>query len=327
MDARLQSRLSKLLERSKDERGTSEVERMVAAEMLQRLLTQHNLDMADLESKGHQAKPGVKEEGHDLGKAAFTWKLNLAEAIAEHYFCIALVNRHAKTVTFVGRPDNVESLKMLYAWVIEQIKQLSAETRKAHHESSGEHVDPLRWQVNFGIGAVSRLRRRLIELKAKQAAEVTTTALVRSHEREISDYLEEQYGYRRDGQMTKAEREAQEAYEQRQREWRERMDRLKEIDPDAYFDMTGDPVTPAHHKIVEEREKQAEKDAERWAKQQERNARRRKGPAYREWSEERERKEEQASTARYKGRDSADRINLQPFVGEGKQQKPKGALR
>jgi hypothetical protein len=72
-----------------------EGEALAAAEMLQKLLTDHNLSMADLEKKGSKAAP-VTESGHDLGKAAFKWKLDLAEVIAEHYFCHGIIDRYSK---------------------------------------------------------------------------------------------------------------------------------------------------------------------------------------------------------------------------------------
>jgi len=103
-----------------------EGEAHAAAHKLQELLTEHNLNVADLESRG-QAKPAVREDKHDLGKAAFKWKLDLAEVMADHYYCFPLVDRYTKTVAFVGRPDNIKSLQMLYGWVIDQIKRIGSE--------------------------------------------------------------------------------------------------------------------------------------------------------------------------------------------------------
>src|SRR2546423_3993388 len=121
MDTKLLDRLRKILALTE---SPVEGEAQAAAMKLQELLTEHNLSIADLEKRGHQAPP-VGESAHDLGKAGFTWKLDLAETIADHYFCHAIVSRYRKTVSFVGRPDNVDSLQMLYTWVIDQIKRIS----------------------------------------------------------------------------------------------------------------------------------------------------------------------------------------------------------
>lgn len=319
MEERILEKLRKILALTS---SPNEGEATAAAGHLQRLLVQYNLDIADLEKKG-AAAPGVREAGHDLGKAAFKWKLDLAEEIAEHYYCHPLVNRVTKTVAFIGRPDNVESLQMLYAWLIDQIKRIATTERRAHFDATGEHIDPLRWQVSFGVGCVDRLGERLRELKARQeedAAETELesrmTALVLSHKNEISDYLESKGLRRVDGQKTKAEKE-------REARWAAedaRLTALKETNLEAYYAERPweRPETPEQ---IAEREK---RDAAYWKKEAAREARNRKKRenyvptgGYREkridW-----RKEEQADSAREAGRKGADKVNLQPFLTEGK---------
>lgn len=308
MDTKLVERLWKILALTE---SPVEGEAQAAALKLQELLTQHNLSIADLEKRG-AAIPQVGESAHDLGKAGFTWKLDLAETIADHYFCHAIVSRYRKTVSFVGRPDNVESLQMLYAWVIDQVKRISAEERKAHCLATGEHIDPLRWQVNFGLGVVQRLGRRLREMREKEAADSTCTALVIHHKSEISDWLEQQGESRIDGKLTKAEQEARERYEARCKADEE----LKASNPEAYYD-----------KYPWERPAPPETDKERIAreKKEARNAARRTGPAYRyrHVSEEELTRQDQADRARASGRNAADRVNLKPFIKDGETKKRK----
>ena len=306
-----------------------EGEAQAAAEMLQRLLTEHNLSMADLEAKGGK-KHGVREQGHDLGKAAFTWKLDLAEAIADHYFCHAVVDRSAKSVVFIGRPDNVESLQMLYAWVIDQIKRIASDERKQHQQGNGQHVDPLRWQVNFGLGAVERLRERLVGLRQEREAAAarhqpeaeSTMALVVSRSSEVSDYLEAQYGYRVDGRKTKREREWDEKMRiqaEANEAARKAKAELLASDPKRYYELYPEETPEA-----KERQRIAdEKWWKRYEAKERRNARRRTG-SYRtrriDWE-----KEEQAGQARSAGRSAASKVNLEPFLKEGERQ-PKGKL-
>lgn len=324
---RLMARLAKLLQFSRD--STSEAQAALAATKLQELLTEHNLDIADLEKRGSRNAPEVRQHGHDLGKAAFTWKLNLAEMIAQYYFCHPIVDRTRKTVSFVGRPDNVESLQMLYAWVIDQIKKIATQERRNHFDTTGEHIDPLRWQIQFGIGAVERLEERLIEMKARQEedregtdAESKVTALVVAFKGEISDYLEEKFGYRIDGRETKERRERRERREKEEL----RLATLKETDIEAYYD-----ECPWERPETEEQKKaREERDAKYWKeyeKKQERN--RKKREAYIPTGGRREKrtdwnKLDQESTARESGRKNADRVNLTPFLNPGKT--PKGSL-
>jgi len=313
MDSALITKLNKILALTS---SPVEGEAQAAAEHLQRLLTKHNLDIADLEQRGAAKRPEVKEGGHDLGKAAFKWKLELADTIAEHFFCVSLTNHTTKTVQFAGRPDNVESLQMLYSWVIEQIKGISASERRIYTEKTGEHVDPLRWQVNFGLGVVQRLGGRLSEIRRKREAEAEAaaggnlvTALVVSHAREVSDYLEEKYGYRKDGQLTKKERAAKERWEAHDR----MVDAFKEAgEMDKYYAHRPWERPKTAEQLAAEEKARVKADRD-W----DRKAARRRGRPYREQSHEQLRKSEQAYEARESGRNNAGKINLEPFLAEG----------
>lgn len=314
MDTNIVERLKKIMALTT---SPVEGEAQAATAMLAKLLTDHNLSIADLESKGHKPAPGIKADAHDLGKAAFTWKLNLAEAIADHFYCHSMVNRTSKTVQFVGRPDNVDSLRALYAWVIDQIKRIASDERRTYQETTGEHIDPLRWQVNFGVGAVERLTDRLEELRKAQS--VSTTALVIHHQTEISDYLEDKLGYRVDGQQTKAQRERAERYAKT-----EAVRKASKADAEAagnlelhYVNYPWDrpyqpePMTKAQTKAQERRDERANDAWDR--KQARRNQaedRRWDNPAY-------AKQQDQAATSRRIGRKAADKVNLQPFIAGG----------
>jgi Protein of unknown function (DUF2786) len=282
-----------------------EGEAQAALATLQRLLADYNLSMADLEVSGAAVRPGVKEAAHDLGKAAFAWKFDLADAMADHYFCWAITDRGpAKSVAFIGRPDNVESLKMLYSWVIDQIRRIASDERKAYLAAHPEeHIDPLRWQLHFGLGIVSRISDRLTEIRDRNSSK--ETSLVLSHRTEISDYMEEKYNRRVDGQPTKREQEWE-------RQWRERQAAkaaLKVADIEAYYNAYPweRPLTPEQQE--EQAKEQAKADA-RYA----RNARRRRGRSGPRYTEADAAREEQAYTANRAGRKSADKVNLEPFL-------------
>lgn len=291
-----------------------EGEAQAAAFKLQELLVKYNLDIADLETRG-KAKSQVQEEGHDLGKAAFTWKLNLAEGVAKHYYCHPLVDRKEKTVRFVGRPDNVDSLKILYQWLIDQIKRISSDDRKKWERETGEHVDPLRWQVNFGLGATSRLIDRLVEKSEKSREDARCLALVVHHDTEISDYLEKTRGYRTDGKETKQAREWREDWERREKEKQE----LKEKDLEEYYRRY-----PWYKPLTEEEKIEKEKADKEWEKKWQRRTKAReryyethttsRDTRYKPQTEEEIRKSRQSKSANDLGRQAGNRINLEPFV-------------
>lgn len=274
-----------------------EGEAAAAAAMLQKLLLSRNLTMADLEKKGASA-PGVREETTDLGKAAFQWKLDLAEGIATHYYCHAIIN-YDKTINFIGRPENIKALQMLYLWLVDQIKRISANERRTWIATNGQHIDPLRWQVNFGVGAVERLRLRLRELTQAEA-DSAGTALVVHHKTEISDYMEDKYGRRVDGQRTKQQ---QAAYD-RMNEMTRQHDEDRANMEDAKFYAKYPYESPEAQAAA-----QARSDA--WWAKEERNAKRRTGRAGPRVDRV---KEDQAFEARATGRQAAERINLRPFI-------------
>lgn len=316
-----------------DPTKTTEGEAGVAAEMLAELLAKHNLSVADLEKRGQRSRVGVREDAHDLGKAAFTWKLDLAEQIAEFYWCHPLVRRMEKTVTFVGRPENVESLQALYGWLIEQIKGISRTERVEWMARTGEHVDPLRWQVNFGVGIVPRLRERLEAQRKKEREDdaartaadgtgngMSLVVVEDASKEEISDYMEEKWGRRIDGRPTKRERE---------RTAQAQADAKMEVDdPEAYYAKYPDrtPEAKAAAKARSDaywaeyaaREAKAQKRAEAREARGQSSGRR---PRYQ--TEEEYRREVQGDSAKRVGAQSAGKINLSPFVSGGNRDKVK----
>lgn len=281
-----------------------ETEAQAAAGCLARLLVLHNLDIADLERRGAVEVPKVSESKHNLGKAAFKWKLKLAEEIAEHYFCYALIDHKIKHVSFVGRPDNVDSLRMLYDWLINQVRDIASVERCRYIAENNEHIDPLRWQVGFGEGAAIRFGERLREQRQRESTEAGT-ALVISHTTEISDFLETQYGYRTDGRSTKMQQE----YEERWNARKERLDELRRTDPEAYF-----RECPWNRPLSTEEEVKQGKERARLAKREEYNAKRRKGYQWKDETSEEWAKRQQRQIAESSGYQAADRVNLTPFL-------------
>jgi hypothetical protein len=326
---KLHTRLAKILALTK---SPNEAEAGQAATVLQKFLTEHNLSIADLEMKG-KAAPGMRKEGHDLGKAAFTWKLDLADGIAEFYYCAPLVDRRTKSVAFVGRPENVESLTMLYQWVIDQIKAIATVERRVHYDRTQEHIDPLRWQLNFGVGAVERLIDRLREMRARQSEEMSRdeygdiTALTIHHQAEVSDWLEEHYGYRTDGKKTKREIK-NEAYWAKWEKDRED-ERVAKDTLRIQCEEAGDLAPyyakyPSEHPdAIKKKQEEDRKASEEYVRRERRNARRRTG-SYRPEKEVDWNKVEQGDSARSAGREAAGKINLQPFIGDPKKKKEIG---
>lgn len=339
---KLMSRLRKVLALKS---SSSEGEAAAAAATLARLLEKHNLDIADLEARG-QEKPGISEAEFDLGRSAWEWKTNLSAVLAEHYHCVAIVRhghvgkqQHYKVtgVAFVGRPDNAKSLHMLYTWLVGQIQEFSREERRTHAATTGEHVDPLRWQLHFGIGAVERLGERLVERRQREAEQAGTALAIRLGG-EVSDHLEEKYGYRADGGETKVEkarREAQEAasklYDLERAEEEAKAAALKNAgDLEGYYALRPweRPEVPVEETGLQREKREAKeereeaRDRKRYAKERAKWRRQDEAREEREYAAERRRRNDPAHRRRLRqsqdanaaGNAAANRLQLEPFL-------------
>lgn len=322
IDPKLLAKMSKILALSK--RGVGgEAEN--ATVMLQKMLTDHNLVIADLEKRGEVEAPKVGEASVNIERKGADrkqyrkmpeWRLDLAEYTAGYFYCYALVNRYSQAIAFVGRPDNVATMTAMYNWFAGQLEELSKTERIKHREETGEDVHPMRWQPTFCSAAIVRLQQRLQAQREEQAKETAgVTALVVSHKSEISDWLEANGMYRIDGQKTKAQREAQERWEAIQREQEE----LLASNPEAAYERW------PHLRPLTEEEEAARRIAKledelRWERAQEAQRKRqetmrRNGTLRnhrRDWTAD-----DQRNVAHAAGRKAADRINLQPLVKSG----------
>lgn len=286
-------------------KSPNENEAAVAASMLQKFLTDYNMEIADLEDKG-QAKSKVGKNDFDLGKAVYiwTWKIQLAEGLARHFYCVALNQYGTNNLSFVGRPENVEALKMLFNWLIDQIKRLATAERKAR--PSAANIHPMRWQMSFGEGVVPRLMERLQELREEQAASYEgTQELVLHHDAELSDWLEANGKRRIDGQKTKSQIENEARWEAYNKEKAD----LLESDPVAYYKKFPNE-TPEAKAAAEKR----------FQTRLKRSAAARNSAWNRGTSWKTSMMESDKDTAYTAGRNSADKVNLQPFLNKGDKQ-------
>jgi hypothetical protein len=240
--------------------------------------------------------------------------------LANHYFCISLTDRTTKKVRFAGRPDNLKALQMLYEWMLTQIATIAREDRRKHFAETGEHIDPLRWQLGFGKGAVARLSERLEERRQREASEAGS-ALMLHHTAEINDYLEDKYGFRRDGQKTKAQQRWEEEWQAR----KAAKAKLKAEDPEAYY--TEYPwerpeiLTPEEQRRADAAKARKDRQqSERWQRSYERRQAREDARYY---SREETEKRSQMSRAHSAGRRGAERVNIEPFLNsaEGPERK------
>ena len=87
MDNKLLARLQKLLALANDARG-NENEASAAMEKVQTLLAEHNLSIADLESKGEgTAQDALRVREQKSSNAMYEYQRELMHAVAEAQYC------------------------------------------------------------------------------------------------------------------------------------------------------------------------------------------------------------------------------------------------
>lgn len=301
-----------------------EGEAQAATEMLAKLMAKHNIEIADLERKG-AAAPGVIEKSTNsvMGVTRAKWKLEVAKVVAKHFYCHPIIDYKAKSVLFIGRPDNVDALQAMYRWLLTQVFDISVEARKEHPE-----IGPIRWHDSFIRGVASRLGDRLEESRRRHMeTDPNAMALVIHHDAEISDFTEEKYGYRMDGKRTAVE---QERHERSAAAWARQevyLANLKMTDIEEYYRQRPweRPLTPEQQEAADNAKAEYEKQYDRKERARER-ARERRGGGGRRWSKADDRQWEadrERTVARTKGKESAHLVNLEPFVGTSQTRRDK----
>lgn len=132
--------------------ASNEAEAAAAAGHLSRLLAKHNLDMSDVEGVGEDA-PTI-EEYVEIQRSGGRWRTQLALALSHDYFVTVLTVSTGGALCWVGRPVNVEAMKLAYNFLEANIVN-NAKWSRPKAENG------LTWQNGFGHGAVRRIKSRL----------------------------------------------------------------------------------------------------------------------------------------------------------------------
>ena len=155
--------LSRVLERVKRllalAKSANANEAANAARAAQRLITEHQLEEAQLRFEAGDETPFADEELADFGARTSHWRAIIFDGLATANGCKAYVRvyflggvRHS-TVRVLGPRASVATVRYLFDYLMRQVDEL---TEQHAHE-------PLRWRNAFRLGAAAMLRRRLVE--------------------------------------------------------------------------------------------------------------------------------------------------------------------
>lgn len=161
------SKIRKLLAMTED-RGATPHEAAIAAAKVQALLTEHNLEMADVSKV--ETVDEIGRDTQDITKSVrspYRKPLaNLLHICAEYNYCKAVYSfGTGKTVIF-GKAHNIEVVKYLYTYLS---RTLMAEAKQQHHDS-GTAQSVVTWTVGFLEGARKEIAYRLKTQQEEQAA-------------------------------------------------------------------------------------------------------------------------------------------------------------
>ncbi len=161
----------------------NENEAAVAAAKVKELLTQYNLDIADVEIADVKTASDIESSSFD---AHYKWHSNLFAAVGRTHFCRVYKDTYTKRTVMVGTRINVQVASTLANWIAVQLDYM------AFHKVQDIDVGKLAYRNNFLHGAVARISERLDEMHRRQQDNTSVTALVVRHEDRINDWLEEQ---------------------------------------------------------------------------------------------------------------------------------------
>lgn len=196
----------------------NEAEAQAFADMLQRLLLQHDLDMSDLDfTRMTEVEPigyhpvNFKEGGVKVKNTRSQWQENLAGIVARANFCRFLVHPGSNRITLIGRKSHAAVAEYMIVTLIRTLDRLSfleagAYNREQHRVQpctrcglkGTEHQDQDHahhttayhgFRESFIAGFIARLFERLKLTRSEVAT--TSTALARVHKEDaaVNDFM------------------------------------------------------------------------------------------------------------------------------------------
>lgn len=154
--------------------SSNEHEAALAASHAQRLLSEHNLAMADIEA-AHKPDKADKVETA-VSKTLPKWMRHLSAGVSTAFDCQAIHHPATGKMTFIGVGADVQIAAYTFAYLDRTVRKLCSNYMKLHVGSTiaNRHRELMR--QSYYLGAVSTIIARLREQKVQTP--VTTGALV-----------------------------------------------------------------------------------------------------------------------------------------------------
>lgn len=233
MNEKIINKIKKLAAKAESANEIGNIEEAAAfSAKVNEMLTQYNLDMAEL---GTGSEEEIGDEKFLDMNLDYRWKVNLLTVLCEYNYCKVVYykhfkdvryNRHGrytvyekeKSVSIIGRPDNVEVVRYLYSMLVSQFQTIAGTAWRAYLKdvrkqliemgyTSQEMVykDPAKYtnvtsahiyKTSFYKGAVAGVLKKLKEQmeKAEQKHGQKMTDLMVVNNAAVQAYMKEHFG-------------------------------------------------------------------------------------------------------------------------------------
>ena len=182
----------------------SEGEANNAAVLIQKLLTEYNLTMDEIETEDEKKSALIHEHfsGYEYKSIGGYWELMLTQVVCDYNFCRCFKYGNSyKNLLIIGSKDNIENCKWLVKFLKETFVKLSNVRYKEYCENDMMLKQPTKdkFQRSYLIGCAQGLRVKFEEEKEereraeKEKASRITALAVRNNEA-VNKYVEQQWG-------------------------------------------------------------------------------------------------------------------------------------
>lgn len=145
--------------------SSNEHEAALAASHAQRLLSEHNLAMADIESS---VKPDKADKVETIvSKTLPKWVRHLSSGICTAFDCQAIHHPSLGKMTFIGVGADVQIAAYTFAYLDKTVRKLCSSYIKHHVSDSTPNRHRELMRQSYYLGAISTINQKLREQKVQ----------------------------------------------------------------------------------------------------------------------------------------------------------------
>jgi hypothetical protein len=168
----------------------NEAEAQAFAEMLQKLLFTHRLEMSDLDFEKMEKEEPIEKHAirypEDLKhkKSRVIWRERLTSMAARAHFCRILVHRGSSQCTLVGRKSDIEIAEYMVVTLMSAARRLSKSADAKYRRETGLGAAS-GFRDSWLAAFIGRLEQRFDELRREHET-TSSVALVRVNKSEAA---------------------------------------------------------------------------------------------------------------------------------------------